>query len=102
MAFDHLSGERVYDVDIIYSKTSFQFDRHFFLRAIGQYDSSRHQVLTDILGSFEFTPGTVAYLGYGSSIEQRGWDGNAWQPGLGHYTTARRGLFFKASYIHRF
>ncbi len=102
VAFDHLSGERVYDVDIVYSKTSFQFDRRFLLRAIGQYDSSRHQVLTDVLGSFELIPGTVAYLGYGSSIEQREWDGNAWQPGTGHYATARRGLFFKASYIHRF
>ncbi len=102
VVFDRLSGERVYDVDILYSKTSFQFDRRFQLRAIGQYDSSRHQVLTDILASFELIPGTVAFLGYGSSIEERQWDGSAWQPGAGRYATAQRGLFFKASYIHRF
>lgn len=102
VVFDRLSGDRVYDVDILYSKTSFQFDRRFQLRAIGQYDSSRHQVLTDILASFELIPGTVAYLGYGSSIEQREWDGSAWQAGTGRFATSQRGLFFKASYIHRF
>ena len=102
MTFDHLSGSPVYAVDVLNSKTSFQFDRHFQARAIVQYDSSRNQVLTDILGSFELIPGTVAYLGYGSSIEQREWDGHAWQPGHGDYATSRRGFFFKASYIHRF
>ena len=102
VVFDRLTGERVYDVDIVYSKASFQFDRWFQLRAIVQYDSSRHQVLTDLLASFEPVPGTVAYLGYGSSIEQREWDGTAWRAGAGSYATAQRGLFFKASYIHRF
>jgi hypothetical protein len=102
VSFDRLTGESVYDVDVLYSKTSFQFDRRFQARAILQYDSSRKQVLTDLLGSFELIPGTVAYLGYGSSIEQREWDGHAWQPGHGDYATSRRGFFFKASYIHRF
>ena len=102
VSFDRLTGERVYNVDVLYSKTSFQFDRRFQARAILQYDSSRKQVLTDVLGSFEPIPGTVAYLGYGSSIEQRQWDGHAWQPGHGDYATSRRGFFFKASYIHRF
>jgi hypothetical protein len=102
VAFDRLSGERVYVVDVLNLKATFQFDRHFFLRAIAQYDSSRRQVLTDLLGSFELRPGTVGYLGYGSLIEKREWDGTAWQAGRGDYATARRGFFFKASYIHRF
>jgi Domain of unknown function (DUF5916)/Carbohydrate family 9 binding domain-like len=102
VSFDRLSGESVYDVDVLYSKTSFQFDRRFQARTILQYDSSRKQLLTDVLGSFEPIPGTVAFLGYGSSIEQREWDGRVFQPGHGDYATARRGFFFKASYIHRF
>ena len=103
VTFDRLSGERVYAVDVLNLRATFQFDRHFFLRAIAQYDSSRRQVLTDLLGSFELRPGTVGYLGYGSLIEKREWDGTAWQQnGRGDYATARRGFFFKASYIHRF
>jgi hypothetical protein len=103
VAFDRLSGERVYRVDVLNLRATFQFDRHFFLRAIAQYDSSRRQVLTDLLGSFELRPGTVGYVGYGSLIEKREWDGTAWQQtGRGDYSTARRGFFFKASYIHRF
>ncbi|HEY6553836.1 MAG TPA: hypothetical protein VI669_10805, partial [Vicinamibacteria bacterium] len=102
VTFDRLTGGRVYDVDILNSRTTFQFDRHFQARAIVQYDSSRKQVLTDLLGSFELIPGTVGYLGYGSFIEQREWDGSGWQNGRGSYSTSRRGFFFKASYIHRF
>ena len=68
-----------------------------------QYDSSRRQVLTDFLASWELLPGTVAYAGYGSLIEQQGWNGSEWtdNPPLS-YRTSQRGFFFKASYIHRF
>jgi hypothetical protein len=101
--FDRASdGTRVYTVDVLNTRTSFQFDRRFFLRAIVRYDSSRHTVLTDLLASYELRPGTVAYAGYGSLIEQREWDGTGWTSGVGRYRTAERGLFFKASYIHRF
>jgi hypothetical protein len=100
--FDRLSGERVFDVDVVNLRTTYQFDAHFFVRGIVQYDSSRRQVLTDALASFELLPGTVAYAGYGSLIERREWDGSAWRQGPGEYRTTRRGFFFKASYIHRF
>ena len=104
VSFDRASdGENVYTVDILNTRTTFQIDKHFFLRAIVQYDSSRHQVLTDFLASWELLPGTVAYAGYGSLVERRGWDGSAFtdEPG-GVYRTSERGFFFKASYIHRF
>jgi hypothetical protein len=100
--FDRLGGERVFDVDVLNLRTTFQFDAHFFVRGIVQYDSSRRQVLTDALASFELLPGTVAYAGYGSLIERREFDGTTWRPGPGEYQTSRRGFFFKASYIHRF
>jgi hypothetical protein len=102
VAFDRLEGDPVYRVDILNLRTTFQFDRHLFLRAIVQYDSSTHEVLTDVLASFELVPGTVAYAGYGSLREQREWDGAAYVEGRGSYETTRRGLFFKVSYSHRF
>jgi Domain of unknown function (DUF5916)/Carbohydrate family 9 binding domain-like len=102
-SFDRAStGERVYDVDLIYSRTTYQFSRQFFVRAIAQFDSSRHQVLTDFLASYELRPGTVVYAGYGSLIEQRGFHDGEWITGEGNYAASQRGLFFKASYLFRF
>ena len=100
--FDRLDGEHVYRVDVLNTRTTYQFSKHFFLRGIVQWDSSRKRVLTDVLGSFELLPGTVAYLGYGSLIEERQWDGVRLREGVGRYLTTQRGFFFKASYIHRF
>jgi hypothetical protein len=95
-------GGRVFRVDLLNARTTYQFDRRFALRGIVRYDSSLRRILTDFLASFEPVPGTVAYAGYGSLIEQRGWDGAGWRPGEGDYLTTRRGLFFKASYAKRF
>jgi hypothetical protein len=104
VGFDRESdGTNVYTVDILNTKTTFQVDKHLFLRAIVQYDSSRHEVLTDFLASWELLPGTVAYAGYGSILERKGWDGSAFTDDpAGAYRTSERGFFFKASYIHRF
>lgn len=103
VGFDRLStGAKVYSVDIVNTRTTYQFDKHFFLRAIAQYDSSRKRVLTDFLASFELVPGTVAYLGYGSLFEKRAWDAIEPIAGSPGYLNTRRGFFFKASYLHRF
>ena len=58
-----------------------------------------------MLGSYEFVPGTVVYAGYGSIYEQRGFADGRLVPNtanMGDYLTVSRGLFFKASYLHRF
>jgi hypothetical protein len=96
------TGEHVYTVHILNTKTTYQFTRHFFLRAIAQFDSSQHTVLTDFLSSYELRPGTVFYAGYGSLIEQRDYRDDLWINGTGQYRTVRRGLFLKASYLYRF
>jgi hypothetical protein len=100
--FDRLDGSRVYTVKVLNTRTTFQVDRRTQLRAIVQYDSSEHRVLTDLLASWELRPGTVVYAGYGSLIERREWDGQTWTPGNGSYQTSQRGFFFKASYSHQF
>jgi hypothetical protein len=96
------NGERVYDLDIFYSRTIYQFSRQFFVRGILQFDSSRYRVLTDFLGSYELRPGTVVFVGYGSLVERRDYVNGEWMLGKGEYQTSQRGLFFKASYLHRF
>src|SRR4029079_9210530 len=95
-------GGVFYRIHILTTKTAYQFTNHFFLRAIAQFDSSRSQVLTDFLSSYELRPGTVFYAGYVSLIEQRDFRNDAWITGAGRYQTSRRGLFLKASYLYRF
>ncbi|HET7217645.1 MAG TPA: DUF5916 domain-containing protein [Vicinamibacterales bacterium] len=103
LSFDRkATGEHVYDLDLIYSRTTYQFSREFFVRGIVQFDSSRHRGLTDFLASYELRPGTVVFAGYGSLIERREYVEGEWVPGPGDYATTQRGLFFKASYLHRF
>ncbi len=96
------TGARVFDITIINSKTIYQFDKHFLLRLIEQYDSSRHQLLTDVLAAYELVPGTVFHAGYGSLYEERSFESGQLVPGPGRYLTMSRGLFFKASYLYRF
>jgi hypothetical protein len=112
--FDRAStGERVYSVNIANLRTTYQFDKHFFVRLLSQFDSSAHRLLTDLLASYEFVPGTVFHAGYGSLYERRPGLAPAAPPGsepgtlvpdvFGEkYLTVNRGLFFKASYLHRF
>jgi hypothetical protein len=99
------TGARVFTVHIVNSKSTYQFDKHFLVRLLEQFDSSNHRLLTDLLGSYEFVPGTVVYAGYGSIYEQRGFADGRLVPNTantGDYLTVSRGLFFKASYLHRF
>jgi hypothetical protein len=90
------TAQSVFDVSIINTRTTWQFNRHFLVRLIEQFDSSSHRLLTDLLASYEFVPGTVLHAGYGSLYEKDLRDV------VGRYRTISRGLFFKASYRWRF
>ena len=106
--FDRAStGERVYSVDVFNSRTTYQFNKHFLVRLLAQYESSGHQVLTDFLAAYEFVPGTVFYAGYGSLYERGQTDPRSADPNSPvrleeQYRATNRGLFFKASYLKRF
>lgn len=103
VVFDRRStGARVYTVDIVNSRTTYQFTRELAARVIAQYDSSQHRVLTDLLFSYEVNPGSVAYLGWGGLIEQREFDDGEWTLGLGAYRLSQRGFFGKVSYRWQF
>ena len=101
------TGERIYDVTVLNSKTTYQFDKHFLVRFLAQYDSSEHRVLTDLLASYEFVPGTVVHAGYGSLYERGPSerfpnDANSPVRLEEKYRATNRGFFFKASYLRRF
>ena len=101
--FDRAStGDSVFNVHILNTRTRYQFNKYFFLRSIIQFDSSAERVLTDFLASYQFVPGTVAHFGYSALIEQRDFRDGRWIRGEGDYLTTTRGLFFKASYLYRF
>jgi hypothetical protein len=57
-------GEKLYDVNILNSNTTYQVNRYLFLRAVFQYDSYLKTLLTDTLISFELIPGTVLHSKY--------------------------------------
>ncbi len=95
------TGADVYAVNIVNSRTTYQFDKHFLVRMLARYDSSQRRVLTDFLGSYEFVPGTVFHAGYGALYEK---GSGLVGPGDSsrRYLVINRGLFLKASYLRRF
>jgi hypothetical protein len=104
VSFDRAdTGEPVYDVTIVNTRTTYQFNKHFLTRFQAQYDSSSRRILTDLLASYELVAGTVFHAGYGSLYE-KGADlpiTGAVDP-ANKYLQMNRGLFLKASYVHRF
>ena len=96
------NGERIFDVHVLNSRTTYQFNKYLFLRAVFRYDSYRNIFLTDFLASFTLIPGTVVYLGYGSLYERKEWHQGQWVDGPGKMLEMRRSIFFKASYLWRF
>jgi len=103
--FDRAStGEHVFTVHIVNLQATYQFNKHLRARAIEQFDSSQHVWLNDLLGIYEVVPGAVFYAGYGSLYERPAVQTRANMPNTfgNGYLTTNRGIFFKASYVHRF
>jgi hypothetical protein len=96
-----LNGEYAYKQSLFYSKTTYQFNKYFFLRAIFQYDTYEKRLLTDLLASFTLIPGTVFHVGYGGLDEKRRWMDDHWQYYEGPMYNIRRGFFLKLSYLWR-
>lgn len=99
--FSTTDGQKLYEVNLLYSRTTYQFNKYFFLRAILQYNSYQKRLLTDFLASFTLIPGTVLHVGYGGIYENREWQGNDWVYRQGDLVNLKRSLFIKASYLWR-
>ncbi len=65
-----------------------------------EYNDYRKKLLTDLLVSFTYIPGTVIQLGCGSLNEKVHWEENDYRPD-DRFLEMKRGLFFKASYLWR-
>jgi hypothetical protein len=95
-------GQELYDVNILYSKATYQFSKYFFLRALVQYNSYQKRMLTDFLASFTLIPGTVLHIGYGGIYEKRTWMDDQWMMLQGDLYNVKRSFFAKISYLWRF
>jgi hypothetical protein len=93
-------GLREYNYTILRSLNTLQFNKYLFVRAIFEYNSFYKRLMTDFLASFTYIPGTVVFLGYGSSYEKTVWRDGAYEPS-DRFQEMRRGFFFKASYLWR-
>lgn len=98
------SGGREYDLHLVVSRLTYQFNRYFFLRALVQRDSHRGIVLSDVLASLTVVPGTVFHVGYGSLHEKNEWIGDEWRDDTSspRYRLMTKSFFVEGSYLFRF
>jgi len=93
-------GEKEYDYSIIRSQNTFQANKYLFFRVIVEYNSFYRQMMTDLLASFTYIPGTVVHIGYGSLYEQLAWQEGQYEPS-DRFLETKRDFFFKVSYLWR-
>ncbi len=98
--FRSVDGAKEYDYTIIRSENIFQLNKYLFFRAIVEYNSFYKQMMTDLLASFTYIPGTVVHLGYGSLYEKTAWREEEYVPS-DRFLETKRSFFFKVSYLWR-
>jgi hypothetical protein len=96
-----VTGREVYDVKTFNGQATYQLNMYAFLRATARYDSYQRRLLTDLLASFTYIPGTVIHLGYGEVFQKAEWREEMWEPVGATFRPVRKGLFFKVSYLWR-
>jgi len=95
-----LISENDYDYSIFRTKLTYQVNRYLFFRGIVEYNDYNREMLSDILASFTYIPGTVIHIGYGSLHEKIRWRNDRYLES-DRFLQTRRGFFFKASYLWR-
>jgi len=93
-------GAKEYDYTIIRSTNTYQANRYLFFRVILEYNSFYRSLMTDLLASFTYIPGTVIHIGYGSLYEKIAWREDQYEPS-DRFLETKRGFFFKVSYLWR-
>jgi len=99
--FRDTDSVKEYDYTIIRSRNTYQVNKYLFFRGIIEYNSFRKRLVTDFLASFTYIPGTVMHIGYGSLYEKIEWVNDEYVSS-DRFLEAKRGFFFKASYLWRF
>ncbi|MFO7733956.1 MAG: DUF5916 domain-containing protein [Candidatus Aminicenantes bacterium] len=98
--FRESTKEKEFDYAIWRGRLTYQMNKYLFFRGVVEYNTYRRTMLTDLLASFTYIPGTVVQLGYGSLYDKVEWAGGEYRPSE-RFLEVRRGLFFKASYLWR-
>lgn len=95
-------GVKIYEYPIAREKLTYQVNKYLFFRGIVEYNKFRGRLLTDLLASFTYIPGTVVHFGYGSLYERIKWDSvsSSYLENDG-FLESQRGFFFKMSYLWR-
>jgi hypothetical protein len=93
-------GAKEFDYTIIRSANTYQVNKYLFFRAIFEYNSFYKSLLTDLLASFTYIPGTVVHIGYGSLYEKLAWREDQYEP-ADRLLETKRDFFFKVSYLWR-
>jgi hypothetical protein len=92
--------ETVFEYPIYWTRLTYQLNKYLLFRGIAEYNDYREELLTDLLVSFTYIPGTVIHLGYGSLQDRIRWDGSDYVAS-DRFLETRRKLFFKTSYLWR-
>lgn len=98
--FRDYDGQKIYDYPLTRIKLTYQLNKYLFFRGILEYNDYRREMLTDFLASFTYIPGTVMHIGYGSLYQKIQWNNGAYVDS-DRFLEAKRGLFFKMSYLWR-
>jgi len=93
-------GRKDFDYTILRNRLTYQVNRYLFFRAVAEYNSFRRDLLTDLLASFTYIPGTVLQLGYGSLYDKARFEDGVLRES-DRFLEMKRGVFFKASYLWR-
>lgn len=99
--FRSLDSAKEFDYTIIRSRSVYQANKYLFFRFIVEYNSFYERLMTDLLASFTYIPGTVVHIGYGSLYERIEWMAGEYRP-ADQFLETKRGFFLKASYLWRF
>ena len=94
------NGLKEYDYTIIRSENTYQVNKYLFFRAIVEYNSFRKRMMSDLLASFTYIPGTVVHIGYGSFYDKIEWREGQYEPS-DRFLETQRSFFFKVSYLWR-
>jgi hypothetical protein len=98
--FRESTKEKDFEYAIWRGRLTYQTNKYLFFRGVVEYNSFRKRMLTDLLASFTYIPGTVIQLGYGSMYDKMEWADGEYRTSE-RFLEVRRGLFFKASYLWR-
>ena len=98
--FRSVDGKKEFDYTILRGLSTYQINKYLFVRAIVEYNSFYKRLMTDLLASFTYIPGTVVHAGYGSLYEKLEWREEDYGPS-NRFLETKRGFFFKVSYLWR-